>query len=65
LACGQTIQEDGMNTQELVHTAATIASPMLADQYAKGELTADKIAEIIKIAIETSREIETQARRRM
>jgi hypothetical protein len=38
---------------------------MVADQYAKGELTKDKIVEIIRIAIDMARELETQDRRRM
>jgi hypothetical protein len=53
-----------MNTQELVDIAATIASGMVAQEYAKGELTKEKIAEIVKITIEMARELEMQARRR-
>jgi hypothetical protein len=54
-----------MNTQELVGAASTIASGMVAAQYAKGAtLASENITEIARIAIEVARQIETEARKR-
>jgi hypothetical protein len=52
-----------MITQELVQAASHIASGMIATEYAKGEVSQEALAAIVRISVRLAREIEVAARK--
>ena len=51
-----------MNTNEFVAAAAAIAGPLAAPIFGAGQLSAEKIQEVARAAVQIARQIEKEAR---
>jgi hypothetical protein len=52
-----------MTTQELVQAASHIVSGMVAVEYAKGPVSPEALAEMVRLGVKLAREIEIAARK--
>ncbi|HTV51712.1 MAG TPA: hypothetical protein VME21_11000 [Steroidobacteraceae bacterium] len=52
-----------MTTQELVQAASHIVAGMVAAEYAKGPVSPEAVAEIVRLGVRIARDIEIAARK--